>query len=207
MSTHESLVADPEDPAVLGRNLAVGARLLASAVVFLFMAFVFAFFYLRALNTNHDFHPAHTNPPTGWGVAILLCVLGSTAVFELARRALDDGRGSPWRIGASVALVLALAAVAVQCVEYYDLPFGAGDGGLASVFLGFTVVFGVFWRGAVYWIETLWAQSMRQPAAAAGDGVAAPSAQLRPSADACAVYLYVLVLVELFAFVLLYLVK
>jgi hypothetical protein len=31
--------------------------------------------------------------------------------------------------------------------------------------------------------------------------------QLRPSADACAIYLYVMVLVELFAFVLLYLVK
>jgi heme/copper-type cytochrome/quinol oxidase subunit 3 len=207
MSTHEGLVADAEDPAVLGANLAVGARLLASAVVFFFMAFVFAFFYLRSLNTNHDFHPAHTNPPTGFGVAILLCVIGSTAVFELARRALDDGRGSPWRIGALLAFVLSLAAVVVQVIEYYNLPFGAGSGGLASVFLGFTVVFSVFWLGAVYWIETLWAQSLRQPPSAPADGVAAPSRQLRPSADACAVFLYVMVLVEVFAFVLLYLVK
>jgi heme/copper-type cytochrome/quinol oxidase subunit 3 len=206
VSSHEGLVADAEDPAVLGRNLAVGARLLASAVVFLFMAFVFAFFYLRALNTNHDFHPAHTNPPTGWGVAILACVLVATATFELARRSLEDGTGSAWRIGSLLAFVIALAAVVLQGVEYYNLPFGATDGGLASVFLGFTAVFAVFWLGAVYWIETLWAQSLRQPVAAAGD-IHSPSAVLRPSADACTVYLYVMVLVELFAFVLLYLVK
>ncbi len=207
MSTRESLVADAEDPAVLGANLAVGARLLASGVIFLFMAYVFAFFYLRALNTNHDFHPAHTNPPTGFGVAILLCVLGSTAVFEFARRSLDDGKGSPWRIGSLLALVLGLAAVVLQFIEYFNLQFGATGGGFASVFLGFTVVFGVFWLGAVYWIETLCAQSLREPRSALDSGVAAPSTQLRPSADACVVYLYALVLVELFAFVLLYLVK
>ncbi len=206
MSVRESLVADAEDPAVLGANLAVGARLLASAVVFLFMAFVFAFFYLRALNTNHDFHVAHSNPPTAFGVAIFLCVLGSTVAFEVARRALDDGRSSPWRIGALLALVLAIAAVVVQVSEYFNLSFGASGGGLASVFFGFTVVFGVFWLGAVYWIETLWAQSLRQPPSAQGQ-VAAPSSLLRPSADACVVYMYVMALVELFAFVLLYLVK
>src|SRR5579871_74767 len=88
----ETLIADAEDPAVLGSNVAVGARLLASAVAFLFMAFVFAFFYLRALNTNHAFRPAHTDPPVGFGVAVLACVLVSIGVFELARRALDDGR-------------------------------------------------------------------------------------------------------------------
>ena len=206
MSSHEGIVVDAEDPDVLGKNLAVGARLLASAVVFFFMAFVFAFFYLRALNSNHDFHPTHTNPPTGYGIAILVCVLGSTVAFEVGRRSLEDGRGSLWRAGSLVALVAGLAALVLQGVEYYHLQFGADAGGLASVFLGFTVVFALFWLGAVYWIETLWAQSLRQPTSAAGD-IDAPSLVLRPSADACAIYLYVMVLVELFAFVLLYLVK
>lgn len=206
MSTHEQIVIDPEDPKILGANLAAGARLLASGVVFLFMAYVFAFFYLRALNTNHDFHPAHTNPPTGFGVAILLCVIGSTAAFEIARRALADGTGSAWRIGSLLAWALGLAAVGLQIIEYFNLHFGASGGGLVSVFLGFTVVFGVFWLGAVYWIETLWAQSIRQPSSSESD-IAAPAEHLRPSADACAVFLYVMVLVELFAFVLLYLIK
>ena len=207
MSMHEQVVIEPEDPALLNANIAMGARLVASAVVFLFMSFVFAFFYLRALNSNHSFVMAHVKPPDGWGVAVLVCVLGATAVFEGARRQLRDGTGGPWRLGAGIAVVLSLAAVGLQMVEYFNLSFGAADGGLASVFFGFTAVFGIFWLGAVYWIETLWAQSVRQPASAASDGVGAPSAQLRPSADACAIYLYVLVLVELFAFVLLYLVK
>jgi heme/copper-type cytochrome/quinol oxidase subunit 3 len=206
VNSSEELVVDAEDPRVLASNLAVGARLLASAVVFFFMAFVFAFFYLRALNTNHDFHPAHTNPPTGFGVAVLLCVIGASVVFELARRSLADGTGSVWRACSLVAFVLGLAAVVVQGIEYYNLKFGATAGGLASVFLGFTAVFAIFWLGAVYWMETLWAQSLRQPATAAGD-IAAPSRILRPSADACAVYLYVMVLAEAFAFILLYLVK
>jgi heme/copper-type cytochrome/quinol oxidase subunit 3 len=206
VSTRDQIVIDPEDPKILGANLAAGARLLASGVVFLFMAYVFAFFYLRALNTNHDFHPAHTNPPTGFGVAILLCVIGSTAAFEVARRALVDGTGSAWRMGSLLAWALGLAAVVLQIVEYFNLHFGASGGGLVSVFLGFTVVFGVFWLGAVYWIETLWAQSLRQPSSAQSD-IAAPAQHLRPSADACAVFLYVMVLVELFAFVLLYLIK
>jgi hypothetical protein len=54
-------------------------------------------------------------------------------------------------------------------------------------------------------METLWAQSLRRPETA-GD-IAAPSDLLRPGTAACSVYLYVLVLAELFAFVLLYLVK
>ena len=62
MSSHEGLVADRRGSGGPRKEpRAVGARLLASAVVFFFMAFVFAFFYLRALDTNHDFHPARAN--------------------------------------------------------------------------------------------------------------------------------------------------
>ena len=206
MSTHEPLVVDPEDPALLNANITMGARLMASAVVFLFMSFVFAFFYLRALNSNHSFLMAHVKPPDGWGVAVLICVLGATAVFEGARRQLRDGTGGAWRLGAGIAAVLSLAAVALQAIEYFNLSFGAADGGLASVFFGFTVVFAIFWLGAAYWIETLWAQSMRQPTHAAGD-VGAPSQMLRPSADGCVLFLSVMSLVEILAFILLYLVK
>ena len=206
MSTHEQVVIDPEDPALLNANIAIGARLMVSAVVFLFMSFVFAFFYLRALNSNHSFLMPHAKPPDGWGVAVLVCVLGATAVFEGARRQLRDGTGRPWRLGAGLATVLALAAVVLQAIEYFNLSFGAADGGLASVFFGFTAVFAIFWLGAVYWIETLWAQSLRQPAHAAGD-VHAPSQVLRPSADGCVLFLGVMSLVEILAFILLYLVK
>jgi heme/copper-type cytochrome/quinol oxidase subunit 3 len=206
MSTHHGVAVETEAPEVLAGNISVGARLLASAVAFFFMAFVFAFFYLRALNTAHSFREPHVTPPVGWGVAILACVVVSAASFASARTALGDGTAARWRAGSLIALVLALAVVGLQIIEYYNLSFGATDGGLASVFTGFTFVFMVVWLGAVYWIETLWAQSLRGERVGESD-IADTSRLLRPNADGCSVFLLVMVIVQLFAFVLLYLVK
>ena len=43
-------VVEGEPPELLGRNLNSAAHLLASATAFFFLAFVFAYFYLRSLN-------------------------------------------------------------------------------------------------------------------------------------------------------------
>jgi heme/copper-type cytochrome/quinol oxidase subunit 3 len=206
MSASERVVIPPEGPETLGANIRVGARLWASAVVFLFMSFVFAFLYLRALNTAHSFREAHVTPPIGWGVAILACVLGSSAIFAAGRTRLGDGTDRQWRRASLISLLLAIAVVALQIIEYYSLSFGATDGGLASVFFGFTAVFGLFWLGAVYWIETIWAQSLRGERAGESD-IEHTSGLLRPNADGCVVFLSVMCIAELFAFVLLYLVK
>lgn len=205
MSTRPVRV-EAEAPEVLARNINVGARLVASSVVFFFMAFVFAFFYLRALNTAHSFREPHVTPPIGWGVGILACVLLSSAIFAIGRTELGDGTSSRWRNASLAAWVLALAAVGLQLLEYYNLSFGATDGGLASVFTGFTATFIVFWLGAVYWIETLWAQSLHGEHPEESD-INGTQRLLRPSADSCVVFLATMVVVELFAFVLLYLVK
>ena len=45
-------VADPDEAELLVRNVRVGSRIWAAAQAFFFMAFLFAFFYLRALNSN-----------------------------------------------------------------------------------------------------------------------------------------------------------
>jgi len=201
------VVLEPEPEETHPRNLNIGSRMLSAAVAFFFMAFVFAFFYLRALNTGHLFRAPGVDPPVGWGVAVLACILVSTAVFEIGRRSLADGTGGAWRITALVSWLVALAAIVVQLIEYYSLHFGAPDGGLASVFFGFTAMVGVFWLCAVYWMETLWAQSLRQPSTNESVEVADPARLLRPSADAATVYLYTMSIVEIFAFVLLYVVK
>jgi heme/copper-type cytochrome/quinol oxidase subunit 3 len=189
----------PDDPKVLGANLRLGARVFASGVVFVFGAFVFAFFYLRAVNSNDLFRPAHVNPPSGLGIGILVAILGATAVFELARRSLATGAHSAWRVGSATALGLGLVAVALQLIEYFSLGFTTASGGYASVFYGWTLVFLIFWLGALYRIETMVAQTARAGVESA--------LLLRPSADGCIIYMYTLAGIELVAYILLYLVK
>jgi heme/copper-type cytochrome/quinol oxidase subunit 3 len=199
---------EAEAPEVLNSNISVGARLAASATAFFFMAFVFAFFYLRALNTAHSFREiagTHVNPPVGWGVVVLALVLLSiVALFGASRQVGEDGKAAGWRTGALLSWVLALASIVAQLVEYYNLHFGATDGGLASVFFLWTAVLLVFMLAAVYWIETMWAQSVRGERPS---DIANPARTLAANASGCLVYLYTLAVAELFAFVLLYLVK
>jgi heme/copper-type cytochrome/quinol oxidase subunit 3 len=191
---------DAEPAGTVDANVHAGVRLLASAVVFLFMAFVFAFLYLRALNSSHDFHPSNVNPPQGWGIAILVCVLAAAAVFDRARRGLASGAEAAWRSTSLVALGLAALVFVLQIIEYFELSFQTNGGGYASVFWGWTTVFLLTWLGAIYWIETLVAQTLRGNAEK-GSGT------LRGSADGCTVFLYTCALVAVVGWILLYLVK
>ncbi len=52
----------PEPPDVGARALAVATRLLAGATTFFFLAFLFAYFYLRSLNVDHMWRAHHVSP-------------------------------------------------------------------------------------------------------------------------------------------------
>ena len=206
-----SVKADPgaaraEDVRGVIANISVGARLLSSGIAFVFVSFVFAFFYLRSVNSNGLWRPAHVKPLPGYGIAVLICVLGAAVIFDLARRNVVSGTERNWRAGSLAALGLGLVAVTVQLLDYHAIHFHTAGGGYASVFWGWTVMFLVFWVGALYWIETLVAQSLRRPPASPRLGTAG-SELLAPSASACVVYLYTMAGIELVTYVLLYLVK
>ena len=55
-------VVEGEPPDLLGRNLNSAAHLLASATAFFFLAFVFAYFYLRSLNNAQLWQPKDVDP-------------------------------------------------------------------------------------------------------------------------------------------------
>src|ERR1035438_10612503 len=76
----------PESPDVGGRALSVASRLLAGASTFFFLAFLFAYFYLRSINQDHMWHPAHVNPNQGLGVAFIACIVLSAALTIVAGR-------------------------------------------------------------------------------------------------------------------------
>jgi heme/copper-type cytochrome/quinol oxidase subunit 3 len=204
MSTTPATVAIPTEPPELeGRIVTLGAYLISAAIAFFFIAFLFAFLYLRALNTNglwgggkphHHVHPALTV-----GIVVLVCVLLSVALVRLAVVEVRTQARPLWRTAGLAALALGLAAVAVQCWQYTDLGFGPGDGGYASVYLGWTGFFSIFTFGTMLWLESLLA-STRRPGAV-------PHVRLVADVGSLSVVWTMLGLVEIAAFVLLYGVK
>lgn len=195
-TTLHSIPDGVEPPEVLARNLRLGARIWAASVGFFFVAFFFAFLYLRALDTNGLWRgwPPHTPTPSmGFGVAILVCVLASAAVARWSATLARE----QWRAGAIAALVLALAAVVLQCIQFSSLGFGPTDAGYASVFVGWTGLFALFLFGTAYWIATVVGD-------VSGDG-ATPEFQAA-AIEAVSFVLIVMAGVEVVAFILLYLV-
>jgi heme/copper-type cytochrome/quinol oxidase subunit 3 len=186
-----------ESPAVERRIVHLGSILLAAATAFFFIAFLFAFVYLRALNSNGLWGAGkphhHVHASLGLGIAILVCILAGVAATRAALV-----RPAFWRQAAWATLLLGLAAVALQCWQWANLGFGPGDGGYASVYLGWTGFFTIFVLGAMYWLETIVATAGRARTAAAEVG-----SQLA----AFSIFWLTLGLVEIAAFVLLFGVK
>ena len=115
---------------MIARNLRVAAHLWSSATAFFFVAFLFAYFYLRALDQNHLWHPHRVKAPVTMGTLIAVAVAASGIAAVLAARRLRAGDESGWRALGLGALALGLVAVVLQVVEWSSLGFGPTDGGL-----------------------------------------------------------------------------
>ena len=175
-----------EAPAVRrkrGANaLSVAARLLAGATTFFFMAFVFAYFYLRSLNVEHMWKPAHVKPDQGLGAAFIACIVISAALAILAGRR-DASKSSSWVAPGAGAVAFGLVAVALQCVEFTTQKFGPTDGAFASVFCTWLSFYMIAVLAAMYWLETQVATEWRErrhPTARGLEGVVVSLSQRRP---------------------------
>jgi heme/copper-type cytochrome/quinol oxidase subunit 3 len=197
----------PEPPDIGARSLYIAGRLLAGAATFFFLAFLFAFFYLRSLNENDMWKPAHVKPDATLGAIIVACLVVSAASAIWARLQLKrDARAWVW--GASAALVFGLAAVVVQCIQYSSAHFGPTNGGYASVFCAWTGVFAVAVLATMYWLETQVATELRarrNPAARHGD-IAEADRLIEPGLDAAVFFWSYLVGIGVITWVTLYLV-
>jgi heme/copper-type cytochrome/quinol oxidase subunit 3 len=142
-----------------------GARLGMGALSFGFGAFVFAYFYLRSLNSQGMWHPAGFKGPQPWaGAVVMALIVVSATVQAIVLQRIKAGHKGAWQGGAAVALVLGLAAIGVQVWELLNLPFYPGSAGFASVFVGAMPVFLVIVFGAMVWLEILIARAARIPA-------------------------------------------
>jgi heme/copper-type cytochrome/quinol oxidase subunit 3 len=141
-----------------------GARLAIGGLCFLFGSFAFAYFYLQAANSGGKWLPSTTTPPRAWWGALIMAVVVASAVVQtIGLQQIKAGRKSPWMISALVALVLGLAAVALQVAELLNLPFQPGASGYASVFTSFYPVALITWLCAMIWLEILYMRARSIP--------------------------------------------
>jgi heme/copper-type cytochrome/quinol oxidase subunit 3 len=142
-----------------------GSRLALGALSFGFGAFIFAYFYLRSLNTHGMWHPVGFKDPQPWaGAVIMALIVVSAAGQTLVLQRIKRGHKSAWLAGATVAIVLGLGAIGLQVWQLLNLPFFPGSAGYASVFTGTTPVLVVVVFCAMIWLEILIARARRIPA-------------------------------------------
>jgi heme/copper-type cytochrome/quinol oxidase subunit 3 len=203
--THPSIELEP--PEWQPRAMWVGARMLCGAAAFFFISFVFAYFYLRSLDTNSSWKIGHVSPPTGWGIIILVVLIASAVALRAAvmRPELTVPAGA-------AAAVLAVVSIVFQVITWTVLGFGPASGGFASVYVGWTVFYAVFTIPCAYWMETQVASAWRrskegvrgtEPAGSAD--VQTDPALTKADLEACSFFWNFYVFNGLVLFVLLYL--
>jgi len=142
-----------------------GSRLAIGGLMFLFGAFLFAYFYLRSLNSSGDWEGSGFVRPSLWmGTVIMLLAELSAGLHYFGLQRIKAGYKATWQLNGVIALALGLAAVALQIYQLTDLPFAPGSSGFASVFTGFYPVFLVTQLSVLVWLEILLARSRFIPA-------------------------------------------
>ncbi len=141
-----------------------GSRLMIGIVTSGLGAFVFAFFYLRSLNSHGRWYPAGFSGPKAWQGALIMGLIVVSAVIQTAGvQMIKGGKKSSWSSIAVVALVLGVVAAAVQIWQLTALSFQPGASGFASVFVGTSPVFALLVLGTMVWLEILVMTSRRIP--------------------------------------------
>jgi heme/copper-type cytochrome/quinol oxidase subunit 3 len=198
--THPAIELEP--PGWQPRAIWVSARLLCGAAAFFFVAFVFAYFYLRSLDTHNDWKIGSVHPSLGLGIVILVVLIISALAMRMA--ATNPELVVP---AGTAALLGALLTVVLQVIQWTTLGFGPASGGYASVFIGWTALYAVFTLPCAFWIETQIATVWRRRR----EGVGATAAQVLTDTEvviaglrACSFFWTFYVFIGVVTFVLLY---
>ena len=196
-----------EPPDVAARALSVAARLLAGATTFFFLSFLFAYFYLRSLNVEHMWRPAHVKPDQALGAAFIACLVISLIAAIAAGRGMK-ARSNGWITPGIASVAFGLIAVALQCIEFTAQKFGPTDGAFASVFCAWTAFYLIAVLGTMYWLETHVATELRarrEPARGAEGDIKEPDRLIAPGLDAAVFYWSYLAAIGVITYVVLYL--
>ena len=214
-------IVEGEPPELMGRNLNSAAHLLASATAFFFLAFIFAYFYLRSLNNAHLWRPKHVDPSLTLGTLVMALIVASALLVRLGLLDHRAGRRPQWRLKGVAALAVGLIAIVLQFVEWTSANFGPADGGYASVFIGWTAFNVLFVLCTLLWLENLLATAYRYrkipsgaPALGEASGdpgrlahdIADPLSLVRPGLESLSFYWAFLAGLGVLAWIILYLI-
>ncbi len=167
-ATSRAQTADERDAAI-ERAAAKGAywtgsRLFVALSAMLFGAGVFSYFYLHSLDSNGLWRAAGQRPSDFISIPVLVLTLVASGLFWFYTRSLQSlGKSRPgdWRVATLAATLMFLAAGVLQFWGMNRTGFAAGSSGYASVYTATMPIFGVYLLGAAYWLETLFARSVR----------------------------------------------
>lgn len=188
-----------------------GTRLLIGIGIFAFACLAFAYFYLRSNNSADLWQPHGVTAPTGLGSAVMAFGVTSAALAVLAVRRLRAGQMVDWKVAGWATIAVGLLTVGLQIYEQTQLHFFPGSSGYASCYVGWAVMNIALLLAAVYWSETTLARFIRLQRAFTAEGGAAgaaiPAVQLlRASLDGAASFWVFVAVVEVFFWLLFYMI-
>jgi heme/copper-type cytochrome/quinol oxidase subunit 3 len=154
-------VVEQEPPELLGRNLISASYLLSGATAFFFVAFLFAYFYLRSLDNGGMWKPKGVDASIGWGTVVVACYVASALLVRLSLNDHRALRRDRWRVQGFVAMLVGIAGLVLQVIAWTHEGFGPADGGFASVYFGWTAFLFLFVLGTLLWLEMSLATSIR----------------------------------------------
>ena len=92
-----------------------GSRLAMGGLTFLFGSFVFAYFYLRSVNSSGRWHGAgFVQPSVAMGTIIIALIVISAGLQTIVLQRIKAGNKRTWQNGALAALVLGLSLIHIS---------------------------------------------------------------------------------------------
>lgn len=122
-----------EHPDLIGRRWRTGTLLLILADGAFVAAMIFAYFYLRGLNTERAWVAPKQDIAAIWfGWVISGVIVVSALVYRFALQSLKGGSAFRFVTGAALALAAVLVAAVLQFVQLATFPFGVETSAYSS---------------------------------------------------------------------------
>jgi heme/copper-type cytochrome/quinol oxidase subunit 3 len=122
-----------EDPEEVGRRWMTGAVLLIVADASFVAALSFTYLYLRAVNTEGEFHPPKsTTASVWWSWVITVCMVAGYAAYRSGLGRAGQPVRSRFVGSATLGLLLMTLALVLNIVQMVTFPFKVSDNAYSS---------------------------------------------------------------------------